>query len=102
MASFTDGMAAIFRDTMGEPVIYTKVGGSPISVVGIPEMPAITVDGFATVQIVDADSWLHFAEADLPAGYGEGDTMVVRGATYKAQIPMPDGRGMVRIPLSRV
>ncbi len=101
MASFTDGMAAIFRDTMGEPVTYTKVGGAPIAIVGIPEMPAITVDGLSEVQIVDADSWLHFAEADLPVGYGEGDTMVVRGVTYRAKAPMPDGRGMVRIPLSK-
>lgn len=103
MSSFSDGMAAIFRDTFGdaEPFTYTKQGGSPIEIVGILETPALMVQGLSEADLVTADTELHAAETDLPAGYGEGDTLVARGVTYTTKTPMPDGRGMVRIPLAR-
>ena len=102
MASFTDGMAAIFRDVLGDEdlVPYTH-GLVTVNVRPIPEMPSITIDGVAEVRLVDADASASFVEADLPAGYGEGDIVVIRGTTYRAKVPMRDGRGMVRIPLRK-
>lgn len=102
MASFTDGMAEIFRDVLGDDdlVPYTH-GLVTVSVRAIPEMPSITIDGVAEVQLVDADASASFAEADLPAGYGEGDTVVIRGTAYRTKVPMRDGRGMVRIHLRK-
>lgn len=102
MSSFSDGMAAIFRDTFGdaEPFAYTlAAGGTPASIVGILETPSIDILGLAEPGLVDADTQLHVAADDLPAGFGEGDTVVARGSTYRTKAPMPDGRGMVRIPL---
>jgi hypothetical protein len=103
-SSVFDGMAAIFRDTFGdaEPFTYTKSGGSSVEITGILEMPALVVNGLAGTDIVTADTELHAAEADLPDGYGEGDDVVARGVTYRTKVPMPDGRGMVRIPLKKV
>ncbi len=102
MSSIFDGMAAIFRDTFGEDdlLLYTH-NAATTSIKGIFETPAMVVDGLAEVGIVDCDAWVHFAAEDLPAGYGEGDTVVIRATTYRTKVPMPDGRGMVRIPLSK-
>lgn len=102
MVSFTDGMAAIFRDVLGDDdlVPYTH-GLVTVNVRPIPEMPSIMVDGMAEIQLVDADASASFVEADLPAGYSEGDTVVIRGVTYVTKVPMSDGRGMVRIPLQK-
>lgn len=103
MSSIFDGMAAVFRDTFGdrEPFTYTKQGGSPVSIIAILETPALRVQGLAEADIVTAHTELHATDADLPAGYGEGDTVVARGVTYRTKVPMPDGRGMVVIPLTR-
>jgi hypothetical protein len=100
MSSIFDGMAALFVQHLGdrEAFPYTH-GATTVSVKGIVEMPAMTVDGLSEPQIVDANTWLHCAAADLPTGYGEGDTVVVRGVSYRVKAPMPDGRGMVRLPL---
>jgi len=100
MSSIFDGMAALFVEHLGdrEDLPYTH-DGTTVAVKGIVEMPAMAVDGLTEVQIVDGDTWLHCAEADLPTGYGENDTVVVRGVNYRVKAPMPDGRGMVRLPL---
>lgn len=103
MSSIFDGMADIFVQHLGdrEEMPYTH-DGTTVGVKGIVEMPAMTVDGLAAPQIVDADASFHCAVADLPSGYGEGDTVVVRGVAYRVKAPMVDGRGMVRLPLMRV
>lgn len=103
MSSIFDGMAALFVQHLGdrESFPYTH-GDTTVDVRGIVEMPAMTVDGFAEPQIVDADASLHCAVADLPAGFGDEDSVVVRGVSYRVKTPMPDGRGMVRLPLMRV
>ncbi len=102
MTTLFDGMAAIFRDTFGEtdPLPYTHEG-TTVQIRPIFDTPAILVDAGADVQLVDCDAWAHFAAADLPAGYGEGDTVVIRGATYRTKAPMADGHGMVRFPLMK-
>lgn len=103
MSSIFDGMAALFVQHLGdrEAMPYTH-NGTTVDVKGIVEMPAMTVDGPADVQIVDADASFHCAVADLPAGFGEGDSVVVRGVSYRVKAPMADGRGMVRLPLMKV
>lgn len=102
MSSIFDGMAAVFRDTFGdtEPFTYTlAAGGPPVMINGILETPALAITGLSDTEIITADTELHVAADDLPAGAGEGDTVVARGTTYKTKVAMPDGRGMVRIPL---
>lgn len=103
MSSIFDVLPSLFVQHLGdrEEMPYTH-GGTTVGVKGIVEMPAMMVDGLSEPQIVDADASFHCAVADLPAGYGEGDTVVVRGVSYRVKAPMPDGRGMVRLPLMRV
>ncbi len=103
MSSIFDGMADLFVQHLGdrEAMAYTH-NGTTVGVKGIVEMPTMTIDGLSDVQVVDADASLHCAVADLPAGYDENDTVVVRGVNYRVKAPMPDGRGMVRLPLLKV
>lgn len=99
MTDLFDGLPAIFRDTFGESVTYTKSGGSPLEVRAVVLTPALLVQGLAEIDVVTANTEIHCAVADLPAGYGEGDAVVVRGVGYRVRAPMPDGHGMVRMPL---
>lgn len=99
MTDLFDGLPAIFRDTFGEAVTYTKAGGAPSEIQAIVLTPALLVQGLAEIDVVTADTEIHCAAADLPVGYGEGDTVIVRGVSYRVKAPMPDGRGMVRLPL---
>lgn len=101
MTDLFDGMPDIFRDTFGESVIYTKVGGAPLDLQAIVLMPALLVTGIADVDVVTADTQIHCAVADLPSGFGERDTVIVRGVTYRVRAPMSDGQGMVRLPLTK-
>ncbi|WP_428673701.1 head-tail joining protein [Reyranella sp.] len=101
MASLFDSLAPLFVQVTGDdvPVSYTHATATT-DVLGIFEVPALIVQGLADgADIVDADASFHCAEADLPAGYGEGDTILRRGTTYVVKAPMPDGHGMVRLPL---
>jgi hypothetical protein len=105
MSSIFDGMAALFVETFGdvEPFSYALAAGGPsVAITAILETPAALVSGLAEADVVTAETELHAAAADLPAGYGEGDTVVARGVTYRTRVPMPDGRGMVRIPLQKL
>ena len=101
MSSPFDGLAPIFVAALGDdvPVAYTHADAT-VDVPGIFETPALLVQGLTEgADIVDADAWFACAEADLPAGYGEGDTILRRGTTYAVKAPMADGHGMVRLPL---
>lgn len=102
MSSILDGLAPIFRDTFGERELLPYTHDSVTTDLrGIFGSPATAVDG-AEIQIIDCDAWVDFCSADLPTGYDEGDTVVIRGATYRTKAPMADGQGMVRFPLMKV
>lgn len=101
MASLFDSLAPLFVAVIGDdvPVAYTHAAATT-DVLGIFEAPSMLVQGLSDgADIVSADASFSCAEADLPAGYGEGDTLVRRGTTYAVKAPMPDGHGMVRLPL---
>lgn len=100
--SIFDGMAEIFRDTLGEDVVYTHAG-SCVSLQGIVEMPAVLADGLSGegLDTVETQISVSFAVADLPSGYATRDTVQFRGKAYIVKAVLPDGRGMVRLPLER-
>lgn len=103
MSSFSDGMAAIFTQVFGEDDLLPYTHAAVTTTIrGIFENPAMAVEGMAEAALIECDAWVAFDASDLPSGYGEGDTVVIRGATYRTKVPMPDGRGMVRIPLLKV
>lgn len=102
MTDLFDGMAAVFRDTFGEAVTWTRPGGPPVELQGVVYLPSLTVPGLSEIDLVTTDPSLHCAVADLPAGYDAGDAVVARGVAYIVKGPaMPDGFGMVRFLLKR-
>ncbi len=110
MSSFFDGMAAIFRDTLGRPVIYT------------PLSTGVALDAFDVIYIVrpidiamggDAASdgivrTLGLAIADVAAPV-EGDLVSLPATDsesaegpFKVVPPIQhDGKGMVTVMLER-
>lgn len=101
--SLFDGMAEIFRDTLGEPVVYTPAGGAPVTIEAIYFDTPLTVvlDGEG-IPVDNRNKELHVAAADLAAP-AEGDHATVRGVTYRVVPPIrPDGQGMIVVALVRL
>lgn len=88
---------------MGEPVIYTPAGGTPV------EIEAIWIEGAvsATFDDVGTDARaadLHVRAADVPAPR-EGDIAqrVATGKTMRVVTPIrPDDQGMIAVALEQI
>lgn len=102
MSSIFNGMAAIFVDTFGEGdlVPYTH-GATTVSVRAIFDDPTMLMDDGPGPAKVIAVPKLHCDVDDLPSGFGQGDSVTVRGTVYVVRAPLPDGRGMVVMELER-
>jgi hypothetical protein len=98
MSNIFDGLASIFVDTFGDDAagIYTKRDGSwSGSVKLIYEAPAALSGMGSPVDDITIPTKFHAAIADLPIGYGQGDTLRFRGRDWTVKTPLPDGQGMV-------
>lgn len=102
MSSPFDGLASTFVSALGDsdPVTYTRAGGGAVSIYGIFENRAEVVDaGLGRAGQVERTPMLSVAEADLPTGYGQNDTILIKGKTYAVRASLPDGHGMVELQL---
>lgn len=105
MSSIFDGMAAIFVETLGEDdLLPYSHAGTTTELRGIFANPhAQTPGSDEGAPLAGSMPSLSTAAADLPAGAGEGDTVVVRGITWRVLgPPQPDGRGMTVLLLEKV
>jgi hypothetical protein len=105
MSSVFDDLAQVFVGALGDstPATYTTKGGAIASPVGIFEDPAALVElgGGEAAQIRRLPKF-SCAEAALPAGAGQGDSLTVRGRDYTVRAALPDGQGMVDLHLDKV
>lgn len=96
MSNIFDGLASIFVDTFGDDDsgTYTKRGGGSATVKLIYEAAAqfSTMDG---PDAITTPTKFHAAVADLPTGYGQGDTVRFRDRDWTVKAALPDGQGMV-------
>ena len=103
---FTDlDMAGVFVAVLGdnESFTYTTRRGAAVAIRGIFENPAELVDtGTAPAGEIQRQAKLSVAEADLPAGYGQGDSISRGSESWSVRAPLPDGNGMVDLILERV
>lgn len=92
------------EDGNGTPrvTIQHAAGGAPYDVDGIFESESIDVDPDTGVQVISNQPAMSFALADLQQDPLEGDTLIVRGITYRVVEPTYDGQGTVTLRLHRV
>lgn len=100
-------VAGTFAQHLGEreEIVYTPLGGAPVT---LPEGSAIFLEEPTTIVHDDGSAatdnvqkQLHLKASDIAAPT-EGDTVVVRGVTYKVVPPIhPDGKGMIAVCLAK-
>ncbi len=84
----SDADRAVFLDTadFGVSVVYTRAGGSTVTIQGLFDEPA-TVVGFADGPgIASSEPRLTVRTVDLPDSAGDGDTAVVAGRSFIVRI----------------
>ena len=101
-------VAGTFAEHLGERevIVYTRLGGAPITLEAgraiFFEEPVTIVHDDGSASTDNAQKELHLQAADIPAP-AEGDTVLVRGITYKVVPPIrPDGKGMIAVSLVKV
>lgn len=98
MAVESDDDRRTFLADFGELLTYTH-GGATVPLLGIVEMPVTVVAAADGPDRLGVQPIVLFAEADLSAGYAQGDALVMRGKTWRVRAVLPDGAGMVRMEL---
>jgi len=102
MSSIFDGMADLFVAVLGDTdlVPYTHAG-TTVNVKGIFDDPDMLFEIGESASKVVTMAKVSFAEADLHQGYGQGDTVRIKGVGYVVRNPLRDGKGMVSIDLEK-
>lgn len=102
MAVESDADRLLFFDTdeFGSSATYALVAGATSTVTGIFDRAAEElledVQGVGVIQRVPK---FVMRESDLPAGYGDGDTLTVSATAYTIRAHELDGRGMASLRL---
>lgn len=100
----TDAMGEC-TDVFGEgddQVTFTHAGGQPYTLDGIWDAESVQIDPDTGAGIISNEPMISFALADMQAEPDNGDTVTVRGVTYKVKEPQFDGQGTVTLLLYRV
>ncbi len=101
MSNIFDGLASIFVEHLGQPVVYTpKATGIPKTINAIPRVEPQLVDlGQAGPSHDTVRRLLDFNLADI-ANPAEGDGVTIDGEAFTVVPPIaPDGKGMVSVTL---
>lgn len=92
----------------GEVVTYEPQGGSPYAVENVDGLQtsifrraSVALDVETGLQVISADPEVTFAQDDLEAFPGEGDTVMIRGVRWLVVDPRDDGEGGVKVKLRR-
>lgn len=100
--SIFDGLADVFAESLGEPVIYTPVDGDPRTINAIWIVDAVTVGMPGGPPAADNRVVAHVRSADVPS-LVEGDIIQRGDERYRVVPPfLPDGHGMTSIMLERL
>lgn len=85
-----------------EQVTITHYGGSAYTANGIFDAESIQVDPDTGVEVISNQPVMSFRLSLLQEHPDDGDTVVIRGVTYRVIEPMGDGQGTVTVRLHRV
>jgi hypothetical protein len=98
--SAADRLSFLDADEFGVTASYVHDGGAAIEVSGIFDAEHQML-GLGDGDIASVGPEFNCREADLPAGYGDGDEITVNAVLYFVRHPEPDGTGMVKLRLER-
>ena len=100
--SAADRLVFLDAGEFGDSATYTLSAGGAITVDGIfdKEFREVVEAEFG-VGIATHPAGYTMREADLPAGYGDGDTLLVKTITYTIRAHELDGTGMVVLRLEK-
>lgn len=82
----------------GETALYTPIGGTQTSIVGIFDNAYEAVDAGGTVPVAVTQPHFTCRTADV-ASAQDGDSIVIRGVTYIIRVVMGDGTGITDLIL---
>lgn len=101
--NLSDRMLRTTLGVFGEAITYTRGATSvPISK-AVFDANYQTVDPNTGAAIISDTPMIGVRLADLPGGeWQEGDTVIVRGVTYRAVEPQKDSEGHAKIILHRL
>ncbi|GKX33714.1 MAG: hypothetical protein MnENMB40S_13320 [Rhizobiaceae bacterium MnEN-MB40S] len=99
MAIEDDIERAIFidPDEWGAAIVYTLAGGGSTTMTGIFDREALQVALGGAVDLSDAGPQVIVAEADLPIGHANDDTLTIDGVDWVRKTAEPDGTGFVML-----
>lgn len=97
-----DGLADIFVDTLGEPVVYTPLAtGVPATIQAIWTETTVDVAVAGEVLTDAGVTSLSVRAEDVSPAEGDTATRVADGKTMKVTTPiLLDGKGMIRCNLA--
>jgi hypothetical protein len=98
--SAADRLSFLDADEFGVGASYVKDGGSAIDIEGIFDAEHQML-GLGDGDIASVGPEFTCREADLPAGYGDGDEITIGSVLYFVRHSEPDGTGMVKLRLER-
>ncbi len=99
MAIEDDIDRAIFTDPdeWGVAIVYTLAGGGSTTLAGIFDRDALQVALGGAVDLSDTGPQVIVAEADLPIGHANDDTLTIDGLVWIRKTAEPYGTGFVTL-----
>ena len=100
----TESVLRICTGALGEAVIYTPSGGSPVTIQGIfdAKYQALVPDGSGGTVVTSTRPAVGIKLSDLAAPPGPLDRVRIRGVDYGIEPPQEDGQGGALLFLKRV
>ena len=87
-------------DDFADLAIFTRVGGSAISVSGIFDAPQASRSAGDMLEVTAPSPQFLCTSADV-MGVSEGDELTVRGVDYTVRVVLTDGTGVTTLILER-
>lgn len=98
--SAADRAVFVNTDDFGVASSYTlAAGGSASTINGIFDNQYAEIEVEVDIGVASTGPAFTCRTADLPTGYGPGDSIVISGTTYKVRVVKSDGTGMTVLKL---
>ncbi len=97
--SIDSDFSAIIAGEFSEPCTITQGLNAPISARGIFDENYLEIDPDTQTEVMSKNPRIQIFQKILGIEIKQGDTITVRGKTYTAHKPQPDGQGSILVRL---